>query len=220
MYCHSSVYKLSNNNIKCSTCKRKLSLEKTNKTLFLLQCFIQNQSVLEASKLYNISYVSVKNYYHNFRTLCAIISEENYTQIRDKSVEYEEYFYLEKSKKHKKSAIFDAHNFLTFDYDGYIYTLIMPSLQKYKTQFIHDQLEDAYLKEFNKFKRKSRIIKVSKHHNAIVKFWDYFEENITLYKGVSNEYFAYYLKEFEFKFNYTQQEAFELLLKNYYKDER
>ncbi len=149
-----------------------------------------------------------------------MISEEIYIQIQGKCVEYEEYFYLEKSKKNRKSAIFDAHNFLTFDYDSYIYTLILPSLEKYKTQLIHDKPEDFYLKEFSKFKRKSRIIKVSKYHNVIVEFWDYFEENIALYKGVSNEYFAYYLKEFEFKFNYNKEDAFKLLLKNYYKNEK
>ncbi|WP_457749327.1 transposase [Sulfurimonas sp.] len=184
-----------------------------------MQCFIEGKSALQAAKSFKISYVSAKNYYQKFRKICAMISEEHYSLIRQKSVEYEEYFYIEKSKKQKKAVIFDAHNFLTFDYDGYIYTLLMPSLHKYKRQLLADNVEDAYLEEFNKFKRISRIIKVSKHYNTIVKFWNYFEKNIVLYKGISNELFAYYLKEFEFKFNYSKQEGFNLLLKHYFKEE-
>jgi transposase-like protein len=49
--------------------------------------------------------------------------------------------------------------------------------------------------------RTSKIIKISEHDNAITKFWHYFEQFITSFKGVSNEHFPYYLKEAEFKFN-------------------
>ncbi|WP_457748136.1 transposase [Sulfurimonas sp.] len=183
-----------------------------------MQCFLQGKSALEASSLFDISYVSTKNYYQEFREICALISEKNYSNVREKNVEYEEYFYIEKSKKHKKDAIFDAHNFLTFDYDGYIYTLLMPSLHRYKKQFLEDNIENVYIEEFNKFKRISRIIKVSKHYNTIVKFWNFFEKNIVVYKGVSNELFAYYLKEFEFKFNHSIEDGLELLIQNYFKE--
>lgn len=183
-----------------------------------MECFLRNISALEASKLYAVSYITAKNHYHDFRLLCATISEQEYEDIREKHVEYEEYFYIEKSKKNQTNALFDAYNFLTFDYEGYIYTILMPSLQKYKTQFLEDKIEGAYIDELRKFKRQSRIIKVSKHYNTIVKFWEFFEKNITVYKGISNEYFAYYLKEFEFKFNYSKEEALELLIQNYFKE--
>lgn len=184
-----------------------------------MECFLRNISALEASKLYTVSYITAKNYYHDFRLLCATISEKEYECIREKHVEYEEYFYIEKSKKNQRNALFDAYNFLTFDYEGYIYTILMPSLQKYKREFLEDKIEDAYIKELHKFKRQSRIIKISKQYNSIVKFWEYFEKNITVYKGISREYFAYYLKEFEFKFNYSKEEAMQLLIQNYFKEQ-
>jgi len=218
LYCKHYVYKTATNNLKCSYCKKKYSCARINKILFLMECFLRNISALEASKLYAVSYITAKNHYHDFRLLCATISEQEYEDIREKHVEYEEYFYIEKSKKNQTNALFDAYNFLTFDYEGYIYTILMPSLQKYKTQFLEDKIEGAYIDELRKFKRQSRIIKVSKHYNTIVKFWEFFEKNITVYKGISNEYFAYYLKEFEFKFNYSKEEALELLIQNYFKE--
>lgn len=184
-----------------------------------MECFLLNISAFEASKLYSASYVSVKKYYHDFRLLSALISEKEFEHVREKQVEYEEYFYIEKSKKNQKNALFDAYNFLTFDYEGHIYTILMPSLQKYKSQFLEDKIEDAYIEELQKFKRRSKIIKISKYYNNIVKFWKYFEQNITIYKGISSEYFAYYLKEFEFKFNHSKEEAMELLVQNYFKEQ-
>jgi transposase len=114
--------------------------------------------------------------------------------------------------------VFDAHNFLTFDYDGHLYTIVMPTLQKYRQQFIDDNLEDLYASEFSRFKRKSRIINVSKHLNKIVEFWNYFENAILTYKGVSTESFPLYLKELEFKFNYDVQKQTELLEQYYYRN--
>ncbi|WP_434638082.1 transposase [Sulfurimonas sp. NW7] len=219
LYCGGYMYRLHSHNIKCSQCKKKLSIKRVNTVLFLMEAFLDNKSALDASKLLHISYVCAKNYYQDFRMLCANISEEHYMKIRDNAVEYEEYFYLEKSKKHKSGAIFDAYNFLTFDYNGYIYTLLMPSLQKYKNQFLEDNLEDTYTKEFKKFQRASKLIRLSNKENKILDFWKYFEKSILVYKGVSHKLFDYYLKEFEFKFNYSKEEALELLIQNYFKEQ-
>jgi len=217
LYCGNYMYRLKDNRLKCSYCHKKISLIKTNKIITLIHTFIENESAHAAAKRLHLSYASVWSYYEEFRLLCAKISEEEYEKKRDENCEYEEYFYLQKTKKSKKEAIFDAHNFLTFDYHSHIYTLLLPSLKKYKNQMIEDELQDTYLEEFNKFKRLSRIIKVSKHYNNIVKFWNYFEEKIVQYKGIKSEHFIYFLKEFEFKYNHTKDEAKELLLEAYFK---
>jgi hypothetical protein len=185
----------------------------------LIQSFINDESALSVSKRLNISYSSVWNYYEKFRQISAVVCEKEYEKIRDNTCEYEEYFYLEKSKKSKKEAVFDAHNFLTFDYSGHIYTILMPSLHKYKQEFLEDKLEDTYINEFNKFKRSSRIIKVSKQLNNIVKYWKYFEKSILKYKGIKEESFAYFLKEIEFKYNHPKEDAIEILIQEYFKKE-
>jgi transposase-like protein len=131
--------------------------------------------------------------------------------------QYEEYLYIEKSKRRDKTAIFDSHNFLTFSYGERVYTLLMPSLGMFKQQFLEDNLEGVYNKEFSKFMRTSKIIKISEHDNAITRFWHYFEQFITTFKGVSNEHFPYYLKEAEFKFNTPIEGRSKILERLYFK---
>jgi len=217
LFCGNYVYRLKDNRVKCSHCHKKISLQKINKIIFLIESFINNENALYVSKRMKMAYSSVYAYYEEFRLLCAKKTESEYELLREKNCEYEEYFYLEKSKKNNLKAIFDAKNFLTFDYEGHIYTLLMPSLQQYKQQFMQDNIQDPYLAEFNKFKRISRIIKVSKHYNNIVRFWEYFEHEIVKYKGIKSESFIYFLKECEFKFNHEKFKAIELLTQEYFK---
>ena len=220
LYCHNFAYTLSDGRVKCSKCFKKISLEKINKIMLLIYAFVDGESALNLSKRTKLSYSSVQKYYHQLRLLSAAICEEEYEKIRMQQCEYEEYYYLENSKKHKREAIFDAHNFLTFDYSEHIYTILMPSLQQYKKQFLEDNVAGGFIEEFNSFKRKTRIIKVEKHFNNIVSFWEYFESNVLKYKGMKNDSFIYFLKECEFKYNHTIEEAIELLIENYFKDER
>ncbi len=220
LFCHSFAYALSDGRVKCSKCLKKISLEKINKLMLLIYVFVDNESAWSLSQRTKLSYSSVQKYFHHFRILCAKICENEYEYVRMQQCEYEEYYYLEHSKKHKKEAIFDAHNFLTFDYSQHIYTVLMPSLQQYKKQFLEDNVAGGFMNEFNSFKRKTRIIKVEKHFNNIVTFWEYFERSILKYKGIKNSSFIYFLKECEFKYNHTKEEAIELLLKHYLKDDK
>jgi len=216
IYCHYPLYHLSDGMLKCSRCKAKYSRNRLNKIMNLIHCFCYDENALQASKRLHLSYVSVHKYYNIFRQECAKICENDYNRLREKTCEYEEYYYLEHSKRNDKQAVFDAHNFLTFDYEGHIYTIVMPTLQKYRQQFINDKLEEIYAGEFIRFKRKSRIINLSTHLNKIVKFWNYFEHAILMYKGVSVESFPFYLKEIEFKFNYDLEHRERLLEASYF----
>jgi hypothetical protein len=102
---------------------------------------------------------------------------------------------------------------LTFTYDGdKVYNLLMPNLYKYKDQFLDDGLDETYFKEFSRFMMFNKITKTKKRENTITRFWSFFEEFIVQYKGIKNENFIYYLKECEFKFNYSHDEAKEILL--------
>lgn len=218
LFCHNFAYTLGDGRIKCSKCLKKISLEKINKIMLLIYAFVDNESALSLAKRTHLSYSSVQKHFHNFRILAAQICEEEYEHVRDHQCEYEEYYYLESSKKNKREAIFDAHNFLTFDYSGHIYTILMPSLQQYKKQFLEDNVTDGYIDEFNTFKRKTKIIKVQNHFNNIITFWKYFEKAILKYKGLKSDTFIYFLKECEFKYNHTKEEAIELLIKQYFKE--
>ncbi|HLD23175.1 MAG TPA: hypothetical protein VJA83_04475 [Sulfuricurvum sp.] len=217
IYCNHPLYHLSDCMVKCSVCKKKYSPTRLSTIQSLIQLFCEDENALTASKSLNLTYATVLKYYQKFRHLCAGYCEEHYHFHRTQESQYEEYLYIEKSKRRDKTAIFDSHNFLTFGYRNYVYTLLMPSLRIFKEQFLEDNLEDVYSKEFSKFMRTSKIIKISEHDNAITKFWHYFEQFITPFKGVSDEHFPYYLKEAEFKFNTPIQERSKILEQLYFR---
>lgn len=204
IYCqHAKLYELKSGQIKCAKCKKKFSSKKIKTDLELIGCFCENLTVNEASKRLSINYITVKKRYELFRTLIANFLEEEY---RNKPIiEYDEYIYLEKSKKKVKENIFDAQNFLTFAYDDKVYNLLMPNLNRYKNQFLEEGTEEIYFKEFSKFMMFNKISKTAKRENLITKFWLFFEKSILKYKGINHENFFYYLKEIEFKFNYEKE---------------
>jgi len=217
IYCSSPLYHLRDGMVKCSVCKKKYSPSRIAQIKALIKVFCIDENALIASKSLGLSYGTALNYYQKFRHLCAEYCEEQYHIHRTPDSQYEEYLYIEKSKRGDKTAIFDAHNFLTFSYGEKVYTLLMPSLGMFKQQFVEDNLEEVYHKEFSKFMRTSKIIKISEHDNAITKFWHYFEHFITAFKGVSKEHFPYYLKEAEFKFNIPIEERIAILEQLYFR---
>lgn len=216
IYCAHPLYRLKDGMVKCSGCKKKYSPKKVTQILRFMHLFCEDQNALAASKTLHCSYATALKYYQDFRKLIAEHCEEEYQNRHRQESEYEEYIYQEKSKRNEKSAIFDAHNFLTFAYGENVYNILMPSLHRYKQPFIKDNLEDIYKKEFSHFMRSSKIIKITAHDNTITKFWRFFETFITAFKGVSRDHFPYYLKEAEFKFNTPIQKRSEILERLYF----
>ncbi len=210
IYCHhEKLYLLKSGQLKCAKCKKKFSPKKIKADLELIECFCESLTINEASKKLDINYISAKKRYERFRQLIANFLEEAY---KEKLVlEYDEYIYLEKSKKKVKENIFDAQNFLTFHYENRVYNLLMPNLNRYKNQFLENGSDAIYFKEFSRFMMQNKISKTQKRENCITQFWLFFEESILKYKGVGSENFFYYLKEIEFKFNYEKSEQYEIL---------
>ena len=206
IYCdNEKLYTLKSGQVKCSKCKRKFSSVKLQRDIEVINAFCKNLTINQTSKELGINYVTVKKRYELFRGLIANFLEDEY---RDKNViEYDEYIYLQQSKKKIKENIFDSQNFLTFHYENRVYNLLMPNLDRYKS---------TDFKEFSKFMMLNKISKTQKMENLITKFWNFFEESILKYKGVRDENFFYYLKEIEFKFNYALNEQKKLLFKLLY----
>jgi len=210
IYCNNNkLYLLKTSQLKCSKCKRKFNPKKIHRDLALVKLFCRGATATQAKEKLQLNYVTVKKHYHDFRKLIANFLEEQYKE--SVVIEYDEYIYLEKSKKKIKENIFDAQNFLTFHYEDKIFNLLMPDLRSYKNQFLDDGAQDAYFKEFSKFMILNKISKTQKRDNLITQFWIFFEEFILKYKGIKSEYFFYYLKEAEFKFNYSLHEQEALL---------
>ncbi len=210
-YCqHHKYYILQTDQYKCTKCKRKYSPKKIELKQNLISAFCKDQTVLHTSQYLNLSHITVQKYFSQFRSSLISFLEEQYERFDTQ--EYDEYVYLERSKAKVKENIFDAHNFLTFQYnDTQVYNLLMPDLNRYKEQFLDDEAQTVYFKEFSKFMLYNRIAKTQKKDNTIVQFWEYFENFILKYKGIKRENFFSYLKECEFKFNYKYEERIKIL---------
>ena len=191
IYCnHYILYKTKEGYYKCAKCKRKFSPKKLQRKAKILKGFLDELTPAQISKKYNISYLTVVKEIKNIRKAIVQICEEEFLKKYELK-EFEEYLYIPKSLKKDKNSIYKAQNFLTIDYGGKIYNILLTSMKNYK--FIdYNQIKSMFLQ--------SKIIKIQTKAN-LIKFWEYFENFITKFKGVNEENFFLYLKEAEFRFN-------------------
>ena len=193
VYCgHYILYKLKDENFKCAKCKRKFSPKKLSRKAKILKGFLEGLNSNEISKKYDISYASVVKEIKNIRIIMAKICEDEFLK-KNEIKEFEEYIYIP-NKNIKK-----AQNFLTIDFGGKIYNIMLSSLKNY----------DFNEKEINSMLKQSRIIKIYEK-KLIKEFWEYFENFIKKFKGIKEENFFYYLKEAEFRFNKYKLEVKDL----------
>ena len=69
---------------------------------------------------------------------------------------------------------------------------------------------------FEEYLNWHRIYSKESYKTKLYDFWKYLEENLKRYNGISYENFFYYLKEYEFKFNYDKQNQEEILNKLFF----
>ncbi|UFH59630.1 transposase [Sulfurovum mangrovi] len=202
IYCdHPYTYLLKDNQRKCGKCKRKFSPQKLAREQKLRSLFIEGYNARETSKKTGMHFATILKYYENFRISIALHADTQY-QLHTKNITgYDEYLYLPKSLKIEDN-IDKLKHFLTLSYDNKVYNLMMPSLQRFNL----DKNDTQEQKLLLKYLRFNKIAKLSKAQNTITQFWEFFEEFILQYKGVSDEQFIFYLKEAEWRFNYSRSE--------------
>ena len=194
VYCgHYILYKLKDGNFKCAKCKRKFSPKKLTRKAQILKGFLDELNPNEISKKYNISYASVVKEIKNIRIIMAKICEDEFL-MKNEIKEFEEYIYI------PNKNIKNAQNFLTIDFGGKVYNIMLSSLKNY----------DFNEKEINSMLKQSRIIKIYEK-KLIKEFWEYFENFMKKFKGIKEDNFFYYLKEAEFRFNNYKLELKDLI---------
>ncbi|WP_024789017.1 MULTISPECIES: helix-turn-helix domain-containing protein [unclassified Lebetimonas] len=201
IYCnHYILYKLKNGYYKCAKCKRKFSPKKIERKAKILKGFLDELNPTEIAEKYNISYATVVKEIQNIRKIVVNICEEEFLKKQDLK-EFNEYLYIPKTNRKNKNSIYKAQNFLTIDYGGKIYNILLSDMQKYK---------NLSYEEIKSLLRQSQLIKIQKQI-LIYQFWEYFETFITKYKGIKEKNFIYYLKEAEFRFNNFKLSVSELV---------
>jgi len=197
IYCeHPYTYLLGDRQRKCSKCKRKFSPQKVEREEKLLSFFTEGYNTRKAAKETGMHFATVQKQYEKFRRTVAMHSDEQYQLHSQRVTGYDEYLYLPKSLKIEDN-IDKLQHFLTLSYDNKVYNLMMPTIQHYNLD-TNDEKEKKLLLKYLRF---NKVAKLSKVHNTITEFWEFFEKFILQYKGVSDAQFVFYLKEAEWRFN-------------------
>jgi transposase len=205
---NTNFYILANDYIKCKNCAKKYSLKKIEKDKQIAISFSQNKNALETSKELQLNYKTVKDRFDIYRKEIAIYLEDQYNNSVKDNTEYEEFYYIkEREKKKKKKSLSQAINIMGFYSNEKIYTILMPKIGKRAFD-----IEDGFIEYLNWHKIHSK----NSYQSKLNEFWKFLEENLKKYKGVEEENFFFYLKECEFRFNYSQKEQLEII-KNLYK---
>ncbi len=208
IYClHPKTYTLSEGQIKCAKCKRKFSPFKYKRELKIIELFLEGINATKAAKQNDFHFITVKKRYDEIQKKITLYADEQYQKNIHNVSEYDEYLYLPKSIRVFDKNMHKVQNFLTISYNEKVYNILMPNLQKYD----YDLNKEKQSKKLSKFLRFNRVAKLQTMPNSIIRFWDFFEDFILKFKGVSDEQFVYYLKEAEFRYNFTLQEQRKIL---------
>ncbi|KFL35314.1 MULTISPECIES: hypothetical protein [unclassified Sulfurospirillum] len=197
------LYKVSSTQYRCVTCKRTFSHAKQTKERQILDAFIVNQSAHACATLLGLNYLTVAKTYQKLRLLLIEHSEALYAKHTQTFSQYDEYYFLPTCKRGKPKYLFDAIGILGMLYDKRIHTLLLPN------QFAHlKNLEENSIEKetYARYLNQHKVAHYESFDNALVDFWYFLERWMDHFKGIKKENFIYYLKEAEFKFNYTHEE--------------
>ena len=200
---NTTFYTLANDYIKCKTCAKKYSLKKLQKDNLIIIQFCENKNALKISKELELNYKTVKDRFDIFRKKIALFLEHEYNNSIHDYNEYEEFYYIkEREKKKKKKSLSESINIMGFYSNKKVYTLLMPKIGRRAFD-----IEDGFIQYLNW----NKIHSLNSHQTNLNIFWKFLEDNLKKYKGFEEDNFFYYLKESEFKFNYTKDEQIKIL---------
>jgi transposase len=177
---------------KCSQCRRKFSPRKLQRKKELINLFLSADDIpmKTLTDNSNININTIMKHFEIFRKKIALFLDREYEQNIHKIDEYDEHIYCQKNSRSTKNC-----RFISFSFENKIYTLLLQENIEQK-----NRLENFY-----------KMIKVKKDSSTITDFWNYFKVFIAKHRGVARENLIYYIKEAEFRYNYSKKEQKEIL---------
>ena len=209
-----TLYHLNDGRLECVTCKRRFSPKKQQKNRQIIDAFLKGLTAKETSLVYKISFPTVFEKYSLFRQLITLYLEAIYRQKDETFSEYEEYLFLPRSKRGDPKFLLEGIGIMAMNKKEYVYTLLMPDhFNRYQYQYLQDGIEHVANKELASYLHWNKISKLETFDTPLTKFWYFLETFMGKFHGVRREYFSDYLKEAEFRFNYTHDEQEKILIK-------
>ena len=208
-------YNVSKTSLKCVTCNKKYSTKKLEIDATCIEFFCNDMSANCCAHSLHVNYKTIQNRYMDFRKLILLHVENEYKLKNTSFTEYDEYYFLPKNKRGKVKYLFESIGILGLLYADTVYTILLPDqFSHLRQEALYDpDINFAYLKEYSKFLNRYKIVHFEKFDSKIIRFWVFLEEKLAHFKGIDRENFAFYLKEYEFKFNHTVKEQQNILWK-------
>ena len=203
--------------------------------MLLVQHFVVGTPARAVAKVCGINKDTACTWYHRFRTIIAIHLQQD-TPLLDREVEADEsYFGGYRKGKRGRGAAGKTAVFGLYKRNGYVYTVsvdntksstLMPIINtrvKPDSIVYTDQYKSYDTLDTSRFHHKrinhSKEFANDKNHiNGIENFWRQAKRTLARYNGVPKHHFDLYLKECEWKFNYSPVDRLCDMLYNWIKE--
>ena len=204
-YCENThLYRLKDGRLECSTCKLRHSPEKIQKGYFILDACTKELSPKDASLSLKTTLPTILAYYGQIRSLLPQFLEQIYLKESSSYREYEEYLFLPKYKRNKKDCLIEGVGIMGLFGKGGVYTLLMPD--HWKSLDSNIKMNPDFIETLAHYYQWNKLIRIDSRQTPIGKFWHFLEEFMGKFHGIKEDYFGLYLKEAEFRFNFTKEE--------------
>lgn len=187
---YSEFYYLKNGYLKCKKCSAKRSPKKIefDKKVYL-EYFMKNNSALQCAKELNYSYGVILKRFDEYRENIKNSLEDYYMLNQDSFVVYEEFILTRENQANDLGAI----NIIIFSNQKRIFSSLLPTLKKF------EQATPMQINDFIKWHK----IKSPQSDPLIVEFYQFLQQNLKLYRGISYDKLYLYIKEMEYKFMFN-----------------
>ncbi|OBW92192.1 IS1595 family transposase [Gallibacterium anatis] len=196
--------------------KSRLSQHKQNK---LIELFVAGVTARTAAKLVNVNKTTAAYYFHRLRLL--IYQKSLHLEMFEGEIEADEsYFGGTRKGKRGRGASGKIAVFGLLKRNGKVYTIAVPNTQSATLlPIIREQVKpdsivytDTYrsydvldVSEFSHFRinHSTHFAENHNHINGIENFWSQAKRHLRKFNGMPKAHFELYLKECEWRFNYS-----------------
>ncbi len=211
--------------------KSKLSWYKQSK---LIELFVAGSTARTAAALVNVNKTTASYYFHRLRLL--IHDNSEHLEMFEGEIEVDEsYFGGRRKGKRGRGAAGKTPVFGLLKRNGKVYTVIVPNAQSSTLlPIIREKVKpdsivytDTYksynaldVSEFKHFRINHSELFADKfnHINGIENFWNQAKRHLRKFNGIPKEHFYLFLKECEWRFNYSDPKDQLIILKQLVKN--
>jgi transposase len=227
-----TLYRLSDDRLKCKHCASKYSTNKIKNDLVILHYFCLEIPANKAAADLGFSYKKVSNKYMAYRREIVKFLDQEFNKLSGEIECDESYFGGRRKGNRGRGAAGKTRVFGMLERNGQIFTTIVDDVS---AESIMNEIKEHarkgsvfYTDKFRSYKslkffgkhltidHTTRFKRGKNHINGLEGFWSYAKERFLKYHGVNKEHFYYYLKEMQFRYNYRKENIYQFLMKMHF----